>query len=358
MAIGPATLLLAILTAGFAAAVTGAAHAASGANENGTEPPAGRPPDPGDFRSQSLLRLWTAEELAGQPGDERVRPQTPPRHGPPARTRTKTPLPSPVDPRFARSIRRVILPEGEKTVALSFDLCEQADEVTGYDRAIVNFLRERRIPATFYAGGKWMQSHPEKTLQLMADPLFEIGNHAWTHGNLHVLTGEKMREQIVWTQAEYQRIRDLLQERADAAGAGHLMAAIPERPASLRFPYGTCSQEALNEVNALGLIAVQWDVVGGDPDPKIPADRIVRHTLGSVRPGSIVVFHANGRGRNTAKALPQIVDALEKKGYAFKTVGALLQDGIPSSVPECYWLKPGDNAGIDAKFGEGVGKAH
>jgi peptidoglycan/xylan/chitin deacetylase (PgdA/CDA1 family) len=48
----------------------------------------------------------------------------------------------------------VKLPGGEKLVALTFDLCERADDRTGYDRAIVNYLRAHAIAATFFAGGK------------------------------------------------------------------------------------------------------------------------------------------------------------------------------------------------------------
>ena len=68
------------------------------------------------------------------------------------------------------SIRSVQPRGGRKLVALTFDLCEQADEVTGYDRRIVNYLREKGVKATFYAGGKWLRTHREKAMQLMADP--------------------------------------------------------------------------------------------------------------------------------------------------------------------------------------------
>ena len=151
---------------------------------------------------EGLLRTWPQEELLGWPGSERIIPVQPPDTIPPAITNPKGKLPG-VEGVYANSIRRVRLPKNQKLVALTFDLCEQADDRTGYDRNIVNFLRARRIPATFFAGGKWMRSHEDKALQLMADPRFEIGNHGWTHGNLRVLKGQPMLDQIVWTQAEY-----------------------------------------------------------------------------------------------------------------------------------------------------------
>ncbi len=78
-------------------------------------------------------------------------------------------------------IRRVTLPAGEKLIALTFDLCEISTEVAGYDGAIVDTLRKERVPATFFAGGHWLATHPERARQLAADPLFEIGNHSWSH---------------------------------------------------------------------------------------------------------------------------------------------------------------------------------
>ncbi|WP_069472231.1 polysaccharide deacetylase family protein [Candidatus Marithrix sp. Canyon 246] len=40
----------------------------------------------------------------------------------------------------------------KKIIALTFDLCERTKERTGYDAAIVNYLRKHHIKATFYAG--------------------------------------------------------------------------------------------------------------------------------------------------------------------------------------------------------------
>jgi peptidoglycan-N-acetylglucosamine deacetylase len=92
------------------------------------------------------------------------------------------------------SIRRVVPRDGARLVALAFDLCERADQISAYDAAVVDFLRAQRVAATFFAGGKWMRTHAERAMQLIADPLFEVGNHAWTHGNLRILSGKRTEE--------------------------------------------------------------------------------------------------------------------------------------------------------------------
>ena len=317
-------------------------------------PKAGMPSPANPTDPAALLQTWSPEELQGRAGDERIIPVRPPDISPPLELEPKGKLPK-VEGSLANSIRRVRLPEGKNLVALTFDLCEQADDRTGYDRRIVNFLRERRIPATFFAGGKWLRSHEDKALQLMADPNFEIGNHGWTHGNLRVLRGRDLLNQIVWTQAEYSRLRDILDRRAEAFGLAPRMVAIPLQPLTLRFPYGTCDAESLKAANELGLRAIQWDVVSGDAVPRTTPEALTRAVLAGVRPGSIVVFHANGRGHGTAEALPRIVAALETKGFGFATVGGLLREGVPESVAQCYEMRPGDNLYIDAKFGDGTG---
>jgi len=319
-------------------------------------PPRPEPPPPVSARpadpALALLSLWSPESLRGQRGDEVIR-SIKPDHRPPRIKDIRLPAP-PLPSGREDSIRRVTVAPGDKPVALTFDLCEQADDVTGYDRRIVNRLRDEGVRATFFAGGKWMRNHEEKTQQLMADPRFEIGNHGWTHGNLRVLTGERMREQIVWTQAEYQRLWRDLAEKAERHGLDEAFRAVPSQPRTLRFPYGTCSAESLRTVNTLGLTAIQWDVVSADAARGQTPEALARHVLREIKPGSIVVFHANGRGNGTAAALPNILRVLRERGYRFVTVSELLDAGEPDAKPECYELRPGDNLRYDAMFGEGT----
>jgi len=315
--------------------------------------PSTRQNGPAGGLPKTLLETWQPLELQGLPGEERIVKLRPPDRSPPTRQQARAALP-PLDARRYDSIRRVRLPDDKKRVALTFDLCEQADDKTGYDRAIVNILRGQQVAATFFAGGKWLRSHEERAMQLMADPHFEIGNHGWTHGNLRVLTGQKMLDQIVWTQAEYERIWETLYQRAKAHGLERQMETIPRQPHTLRFPYGTCSRESLGAANAMGLSAIQWDVVSGDVEKKISPDGLVRRVMAGVRPGSIIVFHANGRGKNTAAALPRIIASLRERGFEFLTVSQLLEQGSPESVAECYESTPGDNRRYDRLFGEGT----
>jgi peptidoglycan/xylan/chitin deacetylase (PgdA/CDA1 family) len=224
------------------------------------------------------------------------------------------PLP-PLADRLHGSIRSVRT--GEKVVALTFDLCEGGREVAGYDAGVVDYLRTHRVKATFFAGGKWLQSHPEQALQLLAEPGFEIGNHSWSHRNLRQLTGQALADEVV----PAQELLTALRQRLPVAAAHDQSSGAP---ALFRFPYGTCSPEALAWVNAHGLAAIQWDVVSGDPDPNIDAARMTEAVVGQAQPGSIIIMHINGRGWRTAEALPEIIRQLKERGFEFVTVSELL----------------------------------
>src|SRR5262249_37151061 len=118
---------------------------------------------------------WMPGDLAYHKGDERVQ-KAAARIAPPQRMLAAY---SPTAQRGV--IRRVKLIGDKKLVALTFDLCEQPSEISGYQGGIVDFLRTNGIKATFFMGGKWMLSHRERTQQLMSDPLFEVANHTWEH---------------------------------------------------------------------------------------------------------------------------------------------------------------------------------
>jgi peptidoglycan-N-acetylglucosamine deacetylase len=315
-----------------------------------------------DVGSEGILRAcWTPAQLAGRAEERIIQHRLKPDREPPPAWAMEAALagarPLPIDLRG--SIRQVEPADPlARLVALTFDLCEQAGERAGYDAGVVDWLRAHGVKATFFAGGQWMRTHAERAMQLMADPLFELGNHTWTHANLRTIQGAEARDQIVKTQAEYGVLRRDLAERACAAGVGPGdLAQIPAWPSLFRFPYGTCSAETLAAAADLGLASIQWTVVSADPDKSQNAQSIARTVLAGVRRsrGAIVVSHANGRGWHTAEALPIFVPRLQADGYRFVTASELLAAGRPVAADSCYELSPGDNRRYDTPKGRGAG---
>lgn len=248
------------------------------------------------------------------------------------------------------SIRSVLPTGNRKVAALTFDLCETAGEVYGYDAAVVDYLKAARVKATFFAGGKYMKTHPAQSMALMSEPLFEIGNHSWSHKNFRKIPPDEMEDQVLRTQRQYELLRqELVTATPPGPKRGIDPTSIPAAPRLFRFPYGTCTPEALNLLAHLGLASIQWSIVSGDASPSQTSSGIIRTVLGSMKPGAIVVFHANGRGHGTSGALPVLVPKLRSAGYDFLTVSELLDAGTPLVVSECYEEKPGDNFRYDKK---------
>lgn len=289
---------------------------------------------------QTLIdRCWTPQALAGTQAELRA-----------LRAHTKldltplrqVPLPdiAPVPLELRGSIRSVALPPGEKLIALTFDLCETAGDVSGYDGRIIDLLRARGVKATFFAGGKWMETHEERTAQLIADPNFEIASHGLRHLDMARLNGETLKDEITLTEAAYSRARQGLLARQCAAPAD-TGTTLPERTSLIRFPYGSCNAASLAAVADQGQLAIQWDIVTGDPDPHRSAKAIAETILSKMHPGAIIVAHANGRGWHTAEALAIAIPKLKEEGYSFATVSELIAAGKPVIAAKCYLNQPG-----------------
>jgi peptidoglycan/xylan/chitin deacetylase (PgdA/CDA1 family) len=310
------------------------------------------------FGSGQLLQgLWSPAELAGTGADRVIgavaapEPSLPPALPSDLQTdlHATTALP-PVPPELRGVIRRVHVRGGRKVAALTFDLCERANNVAGYENRIINLLRAGGHKATFFAGGKWMRSHPEKAMQLMADPRFELGSHTWTHGNLALMDLAEIRTQMEPTQAQYAWLRQELSRRAEAKGLGAQLALVPPALRLMRLPYGRSSALALEELARSGYPVIQWDVEGErDEEVHSPAS-IARTDLALIRPGSIVLMHANAVPEKTFEVLKRVLRGLRKQGYELVTVSELLRLGTPEAVAEGFFSEPGDNLQYDAIF--------
>ena len=109
-----------------------------------------------------------------------------------------------------------------------------------------------------------------------------------------------------------------------------------------RFPFGACTPEAIEVVEQFGLVPVQWDVSSSDPWSGQTTRGQINTVMKGVRPGSIGLFHANGRGWRTDDAIPVLIRKLRRNGYKFVTVSHLLEEGDPVYENSCFDSRPGD----------------
>lgn len=187
-----------------------------------------------------------------------------------------------------------------RVVALTWD-DGPSPEYTG---AVLDALAAADARATFFVVGERVRRFPDLVRRQAAEG-HEIGNHTDGHDDLARLTEEAARVTL---------------ERAGDAVA----AAVGERPAVLRPPYGHLSGAALAAAGALDLDVALWthalDEVGLSPEDNVVA------VLDGLRPGGVVLAHDHGDARRAVglAALPGVLAGLRDAGYATVTVSELL----------------------------------
>lgn len=207
----------------------------------------------------------------------------------------------------------------QKPVALTFDAdmtqgmlnnLKSGKVASWYNKDVIDVLEKDNVPATIFITGLWAEAYPGVTKELSENPLFEIGNHSYSHprftSNCYNLPAVVNRDQ------EFKKAQEILKNITGVY------------PKLFRFPGGCFLKSDLDIAKKYNLKIVGWDVASGDAFND-NTQAIIKRVERKVKPGSIVVMHLNG-GANapaTAKALPEIISYLRFKGYTFVKVSQL-----------------------------------
>jgi peptidoglycan/xylan/chitin deacetylase (PgdA/CDA1 family) len=206
-----------------------------------------------------------------------------------------------------------------------------------YTPEILDTLRANDVPATFFMLGERV-SDPDTwpiVEEIVADPLFAIANHSWSHPELTSLSTAAMEEEIDDT-------TDLL----ETFGPFDFF----------RFPYGSSDCDAVDRVTDRGMKVAGWHIDTADwcyaavgvEGRCEPADywRVPAEHAGDMRgwiveqvdrfDGGVLLFHdIHGY---TADTLQGVIDDLAGRGYAFVALDdpaafPLLSAGTPVDLP-------------------------
>ncbi len=199
----------------------------------------------------------------------------------------------------------------KNAVALTFD-----DGPDGrYTASILDTLKSRGVPATFFVIGQNCEFHPELLRRIFREG-HEIGNHTFTHPNLALVSPGVTRFELTATE---RLIEALLNRRTALFRAPYFGDAEPTTADELG---------PIAEAEELGYISVGLHI---DPDDwaRPGADSIIRRTLDQLDRGNIVLLHDGGGERSqTVAALGPLIDSLKARGKTLVTVSALA--GIPT----------------------------
>ncbi len=196
-----------------------------------------------------------------------------------------------------------------RTIALTFD--DGPDPK--YTPFILDVLRRKHVPATFFIVGTNAQRYPELIERELQDN-HEIGNHTYTHPKVFSISTAQLRLEV--------------------SGTERLLQATTDRQAVLfRAPYGSDidpstmdDTKPLETVTDMGYISVGWNI---DPEDwkQPPAEQIVRSVIKEAQKNErhIVLLHDAGGDRSqTVKALPVLIDRLRAQGYELVSISRLM----------------------------------
>lgn len=205
------------------------------------------------------------------------------------------------------------IPNEKKMVALTFD-----DGPNGTaTRKILDVLKDRRVRATFFLVGMNVQRDP-LTAKRIADEGHLVGNHAFSHARFDLSSPLQIERDI----------RD---------GAEAIEQATGVRPRWFRPPFGINGTGMTEICRSYGTVVAGWSLDANDWNPH-PVEDLAAAIVDSVVPGDIILLHdgaATGvdiERPATVSAVPVIISALEKAGFAFVTVDELLLNaGSPAA---------------------------
>lgn len=207
-------------------------------------------------------------------------------------------------------LRTPIPEDDKKLVALTFD-DGPSDK---YTQQYLDILKKYNAKATFFCLGKNVQEFP-KLAKAIVDQGCQIASHTQSHKQLTKLGADELKTEF----------NTAFKAISDATGVDTTV---------FRPPYGAFTERTWLAAGGIPSVSVTWTQDSRDwARPGV--DAIVRNSLASVRPGSIILMHDGGGNRDQdVEALPKIIESLQGAGYTLVTIDELMASDstIPKSI--------------------------
>jgi peptidoglycan-N-acetylglucosamine deacetylase len=232
-----------------------------------------------------------------------------------------------------------------KALALTFDDGPDPE----WTPQILDALKQRHVRATFFAIG----ANAARNIGLIKREYaegHEIGNHSYDHPNIALVSEERARLELSWTQ----RIIE------NALGVATTM---------FRPPYNADSDPATPEeilpvwrAQQEGYITIAETIDPRDWEKGTTAERLIEDVEADEHEGNVILLHDGGGDRAaTLQALPRIIDDFRSRGYEFLPVGELIGRTRAQVMPtpskeEMRWARlEGQAFGAESNFKKVIG---
>ena len=189
-----------------------------------------------------------------------------------------------------------------RSVALTFDDGPDARSTP----ALLDVLREAKVPATFFCIGKKVAAEPELTARISREGHL-LGNHTFNHSHAtNFFTVARLKDEMLRTQKVIQ----------DAGGMA---------PKFFRPPVGLSNPRIFRAAAALGLKVIGWSVRSLDTRITDP-ERIVQRILRRLEPGGIILLHdGNIPAARLVATVKLLLAKLQERDYAVVRLDELLK---------------------------------
>ncbi|MFA8440077.1 polysaccharide deacetylase family sporulation protein PdaB [Pueribacillus sp. YX66] len=188
----------------------------------------------------------------------------------------------------------------EKVIALTFDISWGEKQAL----PILDVLKKHEVnETTFFISGSWAERHPETVERIIEDG-HEIGNLGFHYEHYTTLEDDEIKKDI---QLSTHVLNELTKNK----------------PTLYRPPNGSFDKRVLKILDEFNYTTVHWSV--NSEDWQNPGtNTIIKNVIEHAEAGDIVLLHASDSAKQTANALPSIIEHFQKKDYRFVTVTELI----------------------------------
>ena len=210
-----------------------------------------------------------------------------------------------------------------KKVFLTFD-----DGPTSLTPKVLDILKEYEVNATFFTIGRLLEQYPEYAIRT-----YKEGNmilpHSYSHDYAIYSTFESFYDDFYKAEEAHRKVLGF------------------DPPPIFRFPGGSSNHSSFDyggkqfmpklteDIKEKGYYYIDWNVNSGDtgPDSNNP-DKMLKNVLDGVgnKDFVVILFHDLPRNKAILDILPEVIETLKNKGYAFRTFRDITEDELNKMV--------------------------